>query len=117
MSEVFAVFRQGVYRHECGGIFTTLERAVEVAQARAEADVDSYHSYTVVPFTLDTATPVEERGEDESDRSWGSPDLLEAASVFSCSKPQPAPDGDEDGDEVTPEMLRLAAEIGREDER
>lgn len=52
MTEVYAVFRQGVYRHECGGVFDTLHRAKECADFLADEDVDGYHTYVVVPFRL-----------------------------------------------------------------
>lgn len=51
--QLFAVFQQGVYRHFCGGIFTTKEGAVNCANALAAADRDSYHDYEVVPFEPD----------------------------------------------------------------
>lgn len=51
-AEVFAVFQQGVYRHECGGIFETKDAAVEHALRLAAMDGDSYHEYEVFPFKL-----------------------------------------------------------------
>ena len=54
--EVYAVFKHGVYRHECAGIFTTLDRAADVARVCIAAADDDYHSYVVVPFTLDAPT-------------------------------------------------------------
>ncbi len=51
--KVYAVFREGVYRHQCGGIFTSLEIAKHVARACCERDYDGYHTYDVVPFDLD----------------------------------------------------------------
>lgn len=52
---VFAVFRGGVYRHECAGIFTTLELAKGAADRLALSEPDGHHDYEVVPFTLDVA--------------------------------------------------------------
>lgn len=52
---VYAVFREGVYRHECGGIFMTLDKATACADLLAESDVDDHHEYRVVPFMLDQA--------------------------------------------------------------
>lgn len=50
--KLFAVFQEGVYRHSCGGIYDSEEKAVAAADRIAAADVDSYHSYDVHPFTL-----------------------------------------------------------------
>lgn len=50
---LFAVFREGVYRHECGGIFSTVDSAVEAAVALITGECDHYHSYVIVPFDLD----------------------------------------------------------------
>jgi hypothetical protein len=54
---VFAVFQEAVYRHDCDGIFSTLEKAIEVANACAAAG-DGHHEYRVVPFELDQACPL-----------------------------------------------------------
>lgn len=51
--ELFAVFREGVYRHECAGIFSTAEDAVFAAAGVIAMEGDSYHHYEVVPFVLD----------------------------------------------------------------
>lgn len=53
MTEVFIVFQQGVYRHACGGAFSTSEAAILRIEELIAADRDSYHSYEVVPFILD----------------------------------------------------------------
>jgi hypothetical protein len=58
--KLFAVFQQGVYRHECGGIFSTEEKAKDAATRLAMYDCDSYHRYEVYPFNLDRVTAVEE---------------------------------------------------------
>lgn len=50
---VYAVFQEGVYRHDCAGIFSTEELAREHAIAVTVADTDDYHAYDVVPFPLD----------------------------------------------------------------
>lgn len=49
---LFAVFQEGVYRHSCGGIYDSEARAIEAADRIAACDVDDYHNYEVVPFTL-----------------------------------------------------------------
>lgn len=54
---VYCVFKEGVYRHECGGVFSTLELAEEAANQLAKGDRDLWHEYIVVPFELDALTP------------------------------------------------------------
>jgi hypothetical protein len=49
---LYAVFKEAVYRHECGGIFATLDDAVIAADTLAENDVDNHHIYQVYDFTL-----------------------------------------------------------------
>lgn len=51
--EVFAVFKEGVYRHECGGVFSTEAAALERAKELGLAEKDGYHTFEVVPFALD----------------------------------------------------------------
>lgn len=55
---VYAVFRHGVYRHECGGVFTSRESAEAVAKTLLSAEPDAHHRYEVVPFTLDLTPAV-----------------------------------------------------------
>lgn len=50
--KLFCVFQEGVYRHTCGGVFDSLERAVDAADHIAAADIDNYHSYDVFAFEL-----------------------------------------------------------------
>ena len=49
---VYAVFKQGVYRHQCGGVTSDKRKAIRWADELAAADIDSYHEYEVVPFVL-----------------------------------------------------------------
>jgi len=86
MTTVYAVFRQGQYRHECGGIFTDPDRAVKCAEALAEADVDNHHSYDVVPFNLDESLEV---GGVRLYMRGGSPKISEREPIFSASKKMP----------------------------
>ena len=51
---VFAVFKNGVYRHECGGVFDSLEKATEAAEMFRDGERDDHHSYEVVGFELNT---------------------------------------------------------------
>lgn len=54
--DVYLVFKTGVYRHECGGVFSTLERAREAAQKFLDGEPDAYHDYEISKFTLDVPT-------------------------------------------------------------
>ena len=54
---IYAVFKEGVYRHECLGLFKTLENAKSVADKAASSGHDHYHHFLVVPFELDKPTP------------------------------------------------------------
>lgn len=78
--EVFAVFREGVYRHQCGGVFSSREAAICVADKLAANDVDDWHTYDVVPYTIDSASPV----GDSSFRS--SPQIIESKAIHSSRK-------------------------------
>ena len=79
---VWAVFREGSYRHECGGIFTVQARAIDCAKALAEADADNHHEYTVVPFKIDAPSEIS-----RSARYRGpSPLIVEADPVFICRR-------------------------------
>jgi len=53
---MYAVFREGIYRHACAGIFTHRKTAIEVADKLKAQERDDYHAFTVVPFTIDVAT-------------------------------------------------------------
>jgi hypothetical protein len=55
MATVYAVFKEGVYRHECGGIFSTQEAAINAAKFLIAGESDDWHTYSVVPFELDLA--------------------------------------------------------------
>lgn len=50
---VYAVFKQGIYRHECGGVFLTKEKALSAAKDYALNDCDDYHQYAVIEFVAD----------------------------------------------------------------
>jgi hypothetical protein len=70
---LFAVFKHGIYRHECGGIFSKQALAESQALHLARVDRDRYHEYQVVPFELD-ATPADNLGEVPPIRSFRKPD-------------------------------------------
>lgn len=54
--KLFAVFKQGVYRQGCGGIFSTFDLALEAAKRLCAGERDDYHTYEVVPLVLDVMT-------------------------------------------------------------
>ena len=84
MTQVFAVFRSGYYRHGCGGIFASLESAKVAAEAMAAADCDDYHRYDVVPFTLDQRSQLHTDESELGDPM--SPPIIEAPPVYSCRR-------------------------------
>lgn len=55
--KVYAVFKTAVYRHECGGVFSTLEAAEAAAERFIAGERDDHHDYEVVAFELDAMTP------------------------------------------------------------
>lgn len=57
---VYAVFMEGVYRHDCCGIFTHLHTAVQCAIDCATND-DAYHDYDVVEIEMEKIRPTETR--------------------------------------------------------
>lgn len=54
--KVYAVFKKAIYRHECGGVFSTLEAAEAAAERCIAGERDDYHDYEVVAFELDAVT-------------------------------------------------------------
>lgn len=80
--KVYCVFQQGVYRHECGGVFSALRHAIDAADALAAGDRDSHHSYDVVEFELGVRCPT------KPSRMY-SPDIQEQEALYSVSKDTP----------------------------
>lgn len=60
MAIVYVVFKEGIYRHECAGVFTTLGKAKKAAISARDGDSDDYHHYDVVPFELNSKTAQED---------------------------------------------------------
>jgi len=54
--ELFALFRHGCYRHECGGIFSSKEKAAAAKVSLEGQEPDEYHNWVCVPFVLDEET-------------------------------------------------------------
>lgn len=54
--DLFAVFKHGVFRQECAGIFSTQEAAETAAECAIAKERDDYHSYEMVPFVLNVPT-------------------------------------------------------------
>lgn len=74
MNKVYAVFKEGVYRHECGGIFSTLEKAKKAAIYYYDNDIDHHHSYDVIGFNIDEMQSV--TGEYESNIDIYEPEVI-----------------------------------------
>lgn len=53
--KLYAVFKEGVYRHDCYGIFSTQEKAEAVAKEAAEAETDDWHNFDVQEYALDVS--------------------------------------------------------------
>lgn len=49
---LYALFREGVYRHECGGIFKTPDAAKLAIESLTQQEPDHYHNWICVPFDL-----------------------------------------------------------------
>lgn len=78
---LFAVFKNGAYRAECGGVFSSKEKAKAAALHLASNDRDEYHSYDVYPFEIDEImqqAPVSSR--------YVGGGILEPDPIFSCRK-------------------------------
>lgn len=56
---VYAVFRTGIYRHECLGIFSMQAGAILCAEEAATHEPDPRHGFEVVPFEVNERTPME----------------------------------------------------------
>ena len=82
--KLFVVHKEGVYRHECGGVFSEYSRAVEAAIALASGDRDSYHAYEVRHYILNVVTQ-QDAVRQESYGQWGG-DLVESDALFSTKK-------------------------------
>lgn len=70
--KLFAVFKEGVYRHECGGIFDSKDLAVKAAEKLRDGESDDYHSYAIVPLNLNEITqqmPLIEKVRPDGNRS------------------------------------------------
>ena len=50
---VYIVFKEGVYRHECFGAFSSIGAAMDSAAIAKSNEPDSYHSFSIVPFVVD----------------------------------------------------------------
>lgn len=80
--KLYIVFQEAVYRHECGGVFSTIEKAIEAANLLAEADIDSHHSYDVQEFTLDLVTEFTTKDQWNTDTF----DIIEPKVLYSVNK-------------------------------
>lgn len=60
---IFIVVRTGVYRHEIGGVFTTLVAAHDEALRLMLSEPDAHHEYEILAQRLDMPTQ-------SGDRPW-----------------------------------------------
>lgn len=88
---VYAVFKEGIYRHECAGVFSVLERAKQVAAECLERG-DGHHSFEVVPFEVDAPTVFArdtlDPELDDYDRRMHGDDIRDPDSVYKVTKPK-----------------------------
>lgn len=85
MKTVYAVFEQGVYRHQCGGIFETLKEARDAAKTLIMGERDDYHKFTVVPFVTGlrtSQTPLDSDNDDDDDAGLGPGRLREPPTIY-----------------------------------
>lgn len=80
--KLFAVFKHGIYRHECAGIFSSLGQAEKVAKSLAKIG-DKHHHYRIVAFDLDkqigfTMPPEGSR--------YGDAEIQEPETIYSTDK-------------------------------
>lgn len=50
--DLFVIFRRGVYRQQCGGVFSELEMAVAAARFFISVEPDDYHVFEIYQFHL-----------------------------------------------------------------
>ena len=82
---VFAVFKHGVHRHECGGLFTSFELAKDAAVEFIKGERDDHHRFDIVPLDVNkraVQTPVTIR---ENGLVLGG-ELIEPAPMLSVSR-------------------------------
>lgn len=77
---VYVIFKEGVYRKECGGVFSNLLDAVKEAINFRNNEPDNSHAYYVLPQTLDT--PAQQVGKNFWDQSRDVGDIIEPQCYF-----------------------------------
>ena len=75
---LYLLVQRGVDMQAIGGIFSDLATAKKVALDTAQADVDSYHTYELLPFELNTTRPFDADG--------CFPRFISPVPVWYCSK-------------------------------
>lgn len=64
MSEyVYAVFKEAIYRHECGGVFDSLQKASDAAAYLLSREKDNHHRFVVHRFLMNRITPHMDTGD------------------------------------------------------
>lgn len=63
MNYLYALFREGIYRHECGGVFTDIDSAKAAIKKLRDSEPDDYHSWKCIAFEPNKVTPVYSSGD------------------------------------------------------
>lgn len=80
---IWVVIRCGVYRHEIGGVFSTLDAAKAAAEELQADEPDSWHYYEVLETELDRTA----RDETPRPRFWfDHGQLAEGAIVYTTER-------------------------------
>ncbi len=53
MSDIYIVVKQGVYRHDITGAYSSAQRAREVATGLAFSESDHWHEFQVIRLSID----------------------------------------------------------------
>ena len=73
LSSVHVILKEGVYRHECCGVFSTLELADAAEKQLLAEESDTYHNFLLIPFEVDREIERDEHGtlqEPKDERKW-----------------------------------------------
>lgn len=81
MAEVYVLFREGTYRHQCGGIFTSKILAKQALEFLESEEPDDYYDWEVRVFKLDTITETFKSGD-----SWHEYRIIEPEPITQIIK-------------------------------
>ena len=68
---LYAIIEEGVYRHDVGGVFSSLEQAAAEAKVKVLAEKDHYHDWLVLEFKVDQSV---DDGELACTATWDAAD-------------------------------------------